>query len=288
MKFGNFELYVLDDGAFRLDGGAMFGVVPKTLWTRVMTHDERNRIPMTSNTLLIKTGSENILIDTGCGGKWQDKESDMFAMQTPRQLVTELLRVDLRAEDITHVIQTHLHFDHAGGGTFIDREGNLKVQFPNAKYYVQRGEWEVAQNPNLRDRRSYKPENLLPLKEEGVLELVDGDVEVLPGIRFRITGGHTKYHSIIEIESEGNKCVFLGDLIPKSAHLPIPYIMAYDLYPTETMEYKTTFLREAFEGKYLLVFEHGVENKAGRLIQDAKGRFSLEAVDMEAETYSVT
>jgi len=197
--------------------------------------------------------------------------------------MTDLARVDLMKEDITHVILTHLHFDHAGGSTFIDQDGSLKIQFPNAKYYVQRGEWEISLKPNIRDRRSYKPENLIPLEEAGVLELLDGDCEVLPGIKVRMTGGHTKYHSIVYVESRDNTIVFLADLIPKSAHLPIPYVMAYDLFPTETMSFKEAFIEEAYEGKYILVFEHGVENKAGILDKDERGFYKFIPIDFEAE-----
>lgn len=286
MRFGDLELFLIEDGGFRLDGGAMFGVVPRVMWAKSDPPDDHNRIQLAANTLLVKTGEANVLIDTGMGGKWGDKEKEMFAVDEPRTLITDLARVDLHPNDITHVVQTHLHFDHAGGGTYIDQHGELKVQFPNARYYVQKGEWEVASNPNLRDRRSYKPENLQPLADAGVLELIEGDTEILPGVRTRVTGGHTKYHQIVLVESNGQTAVFNGDLIPTASHLPVPYVMAYDLYPQQTMEVKGPFLEEAHEGGYLMVFEHGPEVKAGHLHKGERGRMALEPFDMDAETYN--
>jgi glyoxylase-like metal-dependent hydrolase (beta-lactamase superfamily II) len=203
----------------------------------------------------------------------------------PRQLISELARVDVAKEDVTHVVQSHLHFDHAGGGTFIDSDGELKVQFPNATYIVQRGEWEVANSPNMRDRMSYLPENLKPLEEAGVLRLVDGDEEVLPGITMRVTGGHTKNHAIIQVQSGGHTIVFNADLIPTASHLHVPYVMGYDLYPQQTMDYKMSFLPEAHEGKYLMVFEHGPSLKAGHLVKDEKGRWKAERFNMDVPDY---
>lgn len=288
MTFGDFELFLIEDGGFRLDGGAMYGVVPRVMWARNDAPDDRNRIRLACNCLLVKTGTANVLIDTGMGGKWSDKERDMFAVDEPRTLMTDLARVDLMKEDITHVVQTHLHFDHAGGGTFIDSDGQLKVQFPNATYYVQRGEWEVANDPNPRDRRSYKPENLNPLAESGQLQLLDGDAEILPGIRTVVTGGHTKHHQIVIVESGGHTAVHNGDLVPTANHLPVPFVMAYDLYPEQTMAFKQPHLAEAHEKGWLMVFEHSFERdaKAGHLQVDAKGRHVLQPVDLDGSTYT--
>jgi len=288
MKFSDVELFLIEDGAFRLDGGAMFGVVPRVMWSKSDPPDDQNRIALSCNCLLVKTGDANVLIDTGCGGKWSDKERDMFAIAEPRTLMTDLARVDMMKEDITHVIYTHLHFDHAGGGTYIDADGQLKVQFPNATYFAQRGEWEIANNPNSRDRRSYKPENLNPLAETGQLQLIDGDQEVLPGISVRVTGGHTKHHQIVLVESNGHTAVHNGDLIPTASHLPLPFIMAYDLYPEQTMAYKEPHLKEVVENGYLMMFEHSAQRdkKAGHLSVGDKGRYQLETVDLDANEYS--
>ncbi len=279
MKLGDLELLILNDGKFRLDGGAMFGVVPKVMWSKVISHDEANRIPMTSNILLVKGDGFNLLIDTGCGDKWDDKEAGIFGIERPRDLVDNLNNIGMKAEDITHIVYTHLHFDHAGGGTYYDNNGKIQLRFPNAEIFIQKGEWDVAMNPNLRDKRSYKPENLLPLLENEVIEFVDGDTEVLPGIKMRITGGHTKYHSIVLIESKGKTCVFNGDLIPMATHLPIPFVMAYDLYPDATMNSKIVLLDEAVENDYLMVFEHGIDIPAARLSKNERGR--IEAVPVK-------
>ncbi len=288
MKFGDKELFLIEDGGFRLDGGAMFGVVPRVMWAKSDPPDDQNRIALACNTLLVKTGDANVLIDTGCGGKWSDKERDMFAVDEPRTLITDLARVDLMKEDITHVIYTHLHFDHAGGGTYIDNDGQLKTQFPNATYYAQRGEWEVANNPNLRDRRSYKPENLNPLSESGQLQLIDGDQEILPGISVRITGGHTEFHQVVFVESNGFTAVHNGDLIPTASHLPAPFVMAYDLYPEQTMKYKQPHMKEAAEKGWLMVFEHSARKaeKVGHLVVNEKGRHNLEPFDMDGNDYT--
>ncbi len=288
MKFGDFELFLIEDGGFRLDGGAMFGVVPKMLWQRLDPADERNRIQLECNCLLVKTEENTVLIDTGIGGKWDDKRRDMFAVEEPRGLITELARCDVMKEDVTHVIQSHLHFDHAGGGTFIDRDGRLKVQFPNAIYVIQRGEWDTAHNPAPRDVASYLRENLVPLEEAGVVEFVEGDTEILPGIRMRVTGGHTRNHAVIQVESGGNTVIFCADLIPTASHLHIPYVMGYDLYPKETMDFKARLLPEADEGEYLMIFEHGVKLKAGHLDKNERERWMIRSFDMDQAAYSDT
>jgi glyoxylase-like metal-dependent hydrolase (beta-lactamase superfamily II) len=286
MKFGEYEVFLLEDGEFRLDGGAMFGVVPRVMWSKTDAPDDRNRIRLAANCLLIKGDGFNALIDTGLGGKWEDKERDMFAVAEPRTLITDLARVDLHPDDITHVIQTHLHFDHVGGATFIDAEGELKVQFPNARLYAQRGEWEIGSDPNPRDKRSYKPENLRPLEEAGVLELIDGDGEVLPGISVHVTGGHTKHHQIVRITSNGHRITYLGDLIPTPSHLPVPFVMAYDLFPQQTMEAKAPLLEQMHDEGDLLVFEHGANAKAGHLKKNDRGRMELLPFDMDQTEYA--
>ncbi|GBE31028.1 putative quorum-quenching lactonase YtnP [bacterium BMS3Bbin04] len=288
MKFGDMELFLIEDGGFRLDGGGMFGVVPRAMWAKSDPPDEQNRIALNCNCLLVKTGDANVLIDTGCGGKWSDKEAAMFAIDKPRTLISDLERAGMKKEDITHVIHTHLHFDHAGGGTYIDNDGQLKTQFPNATYFAQRGEWEVANNPNSRDRRSYKPENLNPLTESGQLQFIDGDQEVLPGISVRVTGGHTKHHQVIFVKSGAHTAVYNGDLIPLVSHLPVPFVMAYDLYPLQTMTYKQSHLDEAAANDYLMIFEHSpFQNlKAGHLKINDRGRHDLVPVNLDDDEYS--
>ncbi len=285
MKFGDFEVFLLDDGSFRLDGGAMFGIIPKVMWSKMEPSDENNRILLHANNLLVKTGKEVILIDNGLGGKWDDKRRNMFSVAEPRLLMTDLARCDVRKEDITHVVLSHLHFDHAGGSTYIDAEGQLKVQFPNARFIMQKGEWDVAHSPTPRDRASYLPENLIPLEEAGVIDFVEGDAKIVDGIRMRVTGGHTKHHTIIYVESGGHTMVFNADLIPTASHLHIPFVMGYDLYPKDTMAFKEHYLPEAYDGKYLMVFEHGPRLKAGHLEKDEKGRWKVKKFDMEVVDY---
>ncbi|MDP8205270.1 MAG: MBL fold metallo-hydrolase [Candidatus Electryonea clarkiae] len=285
MKFGDFELFIIDDGKFRLDGGAMFGIVPKVLWSKTDESDENNRILLSANCLLIKTGKDVVLIDNGMGGKWNDKSSEMFAVEQPRRLMKELAGYGVAKEDLTHMILSHLHFDHAGGSTYIDDNGQVTPQFPNARYIMQKGEWDVAHNPTPRDKASYLPDNLDPLMEAGLVQLVDGDTEVLPGITMIRTGGHTDYHCIIRIESGGNTAWFLADLIPTSSHVQVPFVMGYDLFPQKTMEFKEKFLKEAFEENHLLIFEHGPVLKAGHLGKNERGKWIVKKFDTGVANY---
>jgi glyoxylase-like metal-dependent hydrolase (beta-lactamase superfamily II) len=263
-RLGTFELSPLTDGSFALDGGAMFGVVPKPLWERVAPPDDRNRIRMAMRPLLVR-GRETVLIDAGCGDKMDAKAAGIYAFDRERHLDHALADAGLTAADIDVVIASHLHFDHAGGFTARGADGTVRPRFPRARYVVSRGEWEDATHPHERNRASYSDENYVPLLEAGVLTLVDADQEVLPGIRLRRTGGHTKHHQIVTIESGGRSAVFMADLIPTAAHLPLPWIMGYDLYPMETLEFKRAFLEEAVAGEYLVFFEHDADIAAGYL-----------------------
>jgi glyoxylase-like metal-dependent hydrolase (beta-lactamase superfamily II) len=281
MKLGKFEINVLHDGYFRLDGGAMFGVVPKVIWDRLEPSDDRNRILLSINPLLVRTGEHTVVIDTGAGTKHGSKDLEIYAIEQPRMLIPELHRLDTQVEQVDIVINTHLHFDHIGGNTFRDGEGNLKPAFPNAKYIMQKAEYEDAISPSSRSHASYNPDDIVPLQQTGQVNLIDGDVEIVPGIRSRVTGGHTRSHQIIQIESEGEKALFLADLIPTSSHLKPPYVMGYDLFPAETARYKEELLAEAAQGGYLLIFEHSPRMKVGRIIPQEGGgyNFSPETYD---------
>lgn len=257
MNLGKFKITPIVEGMFKLDGGAMFGVVPKPLWNKVNPGDERNRINLSLTSTLIQTENHNILIDTGIGDKWDAKNTDIYAIYHGKGLVGELKTVGIKAEDIDSVILTHLHFDHTGGSTIINQAGEVVPTFPNAKYYVQKGEFEIGRSPNVRIRASYLPDNFMPLYEQGVLELLDGDVtNLLPGISVHISGGHTQYHQIVYFESEGQKGVYWGDLIPTTGHLRYPFIMGYDLYPLETLAQKEILLPKSVEEHWLNCFEH--------------------------------
>ncbi|HXI10542.1 MAG TPA: MBL fold metallo-hydrolase [Thermodesulfobacteriota bacterium] len=256
MDLGDFKLYSLSDGAFRLDGGAVFGIVPKTLWEKTNEPDELNRIALGINPLLIMTGADNILVDTGIGDKWDDRSRSIYAIDRTATLTGSLAGAGLKPSDITVVINTHLHFDHAGGNTFIGPEGALRPAFPNARHIVQRGEWEAANAPNERTRASYRQDDFLPVMKEGLLELVEGDREVVTGVSVFRTSGHNRDIQLVRISSGGSSAVYLSDIIPTVAHLRYPYIMGYDLFPLDTLRAKKEILERASRERSLLVFGH--------------------------------
>ncbi|MBL7192037.1 MBL fold metallo-hydrolase [bacterium] len=280
MRFGNFQIHIINDGLFRLDGGAMFGVVPKVLWSKTEEVDDRNRILMSCNPLLVRNEEYNLLIDTGIGEKNDDKFTDIYAVDLPRKLIPELKRLGLKPEDITHVVNTHLHFDHCGGNTKLDEHGNIIPAFPKAQYCIQKQEWDDGLNPNSRSKASYLKENLSPIKQAGLLRLLKGDEEVVPGVQVIMTGGHTRGHQIVKISSEGETAVYLADLIPLVSQIRPSWVMSYDLYPVETVEFKEKFIQEAFEGGYLLIFEHSPHVKAGYL-RRKDDKFVVEKVEID-------
>ena len=277
MKLGEFDIQPVTDGRFRLDGGAMFGVVPKVMWERCCQPDDQNRIQLGLNCLLIRIGRKNILLDTGLGDKEDAKFQQMFAIERMPTLRDSLKMEGLQPDDIHMVINTHLHFDHAGGNT-VREDGAVVSTFPKAKYIVQRGEYEDAARANERTRASYRRENFTPIAHVDQWEFVDGETEVLPGVTVMVTEGHTRCHQSIKIESEGQVAFYLGDLIPTVSHLPLPYIMGYDLYPLQTLETKRWVLDRALNENWLLVFEHDPRVLMGRVRKDVEGKFYLEEV----------
>jgi len=277
MKLGAFDIQPVTDGRFKLDGGAMFGVVPKVIWETCCQADEQNRIQLGLNCLLIRARGKNILVDTGLGDKEDAQFRDMFAVERIPTLRDSLKIYGLQPEDIHMVINTHLHFDHAGGNT-VRENGAVVSTFPRAKYFVQRGEYEDAARANERTRASYRRENFTPIAHVDQWEFLDGDLELLPGVSVVITEGHTRRHQSIKVESEGQIAFYLGDLIPTVSHLPLPYIMGYDLYPLQTLETKRWVLNRAFEENWLLVFEHDPRVLMGRVRKDVEGKYYLEEV----------
>jgi glyoxylase-like metal-dependent hydrolase (beta-lactamase superfamily II) len=282
IALGDLELIPLSDGFFALDGGAMFGVVPKPLWERVAPADARNRIRMAMRPLLVRgirlqpdAPATTLLIDAGCGDKLDAKVAEIYAFDRARHLDHALADAGLTAGDIDVVLASHLHFDHAGGFTARGSEGIVRPRFPRARYIVRAGEWDAATHPNERTRASYLEENLVPLRD--VVTFVDEDCEVASGVRVRRTGGHTMHHQIVVIESAGKTAVFMADLVPTAAHVPLAWIMAYDLYPADTLEFKRAFLREAVEREYLVFFEHDPETAAAYL-REKNGRIVVERV----------
>jgi glyoxylase-like metal-dependent hydrolase (beta-lactamase superfamily II) len=277
MRLGDLELTPLLDGYFRLDGGAMFGVVPKTLWQKRAPADERNRITMAMRPLLVRGAGPLLIIDAGCGDKMDEKSADIYGFDRRENLDVTMAAAGIRAADVAVVLASHLHFDHAGGFTAREASGTVRPRFPNARYLVNRGEWDDATHPHERNRASYFAENYVPLQHAGVLDLTADNQAVAPGIRVQRTGGHTRCHQIVYLESAGKTAVFAADLLPTTAHVDVPWIMAYDLYPMETLEFKRAFVREAIEREYLIFFEHDPAVAAG-YIREKDRRLYVEPV----------
>ncbi len=277
---GHLQCHTLEAGLQHLDGGAMFGVVPRTLWTRRIAPDERNRIPLAMRCLLVEHPDGLVLIDSGLGNKEDPKFVDIYGVENlgspgPTRLEDALRSLGHAPADIRWVINTHLHFDHAGGNTTaVPGAGGAPdavLTFPNATYVVQRGELDFARHTNERTRASYLPHNFDPVDAAGRWRLLSGDEEILPGLQARMTPGHVPWHQSIVVTSAGETAVFLGDLIPTSAHLPLPWIMGYDLEPLRTLESKRALLKDAVAGNWLLVFEHDARVATGRPVDGPRG-----------------
>ncbi len=267
LDLNGWEIYQLDATRFALDGGAMFGVVPRVLWERKIKPDERNRIPMATHPLLIKTDDSLVLIDTGMGTGWDEKFRDIYAVEE-RDLFEG---TDFGYEDVDVVIATHLHFDHMAGA--VDSEG--KLLFENADIYVNSFEMADALFPHARSRASYVAERIHPLRDRVVL--VEGTREILPGITMIQTGGHTRGHSVVLVEKGDRAVLFLADLVPTVHHVHYPYIMAYDLYPVETLQKKYEIYQEAVKYGWILAFEHDREGRMGTLYIES-GRPALQEI----------
>ena len=262
---GDLELVSLSDGFIWLDGGAMFGVVPRPLWERKLPPDDANRIPLGMRPLIIRDGKTTVLIDAGCGDKMDAKSAQIYNLDRRYHLDHSLADAGLTAEDIDIAVASHLHFDHVGGFTKIGADGTLVPRFPRAKYVAHRGEWDEATHPHDRNRASYLQDNFVPLQKAGVLTLVDDGAEIVPGIRYRRSGGHTANHQVVTIESAGKTAVFAADMYPTSSHISDPWVMGYDLYPVDTVMFKRAFAREAIDREYLVFFEHDPSMAAGYL-----------------------
>ena len=271
MIFGDYRVEIVQDTEFHLDGGAMFGVVPRKLWARDCPPDDENRIRMNMNCVFIDTGSEKILIETGIGDKWSAKQRSMYGIDRRRPLSETLQsQTGAAADEITIVVNTHLHFDHAGGNTMLDAQGKSVPTFPNARYFVSRAELEHAEHPTERDRASYLPENWRPIVESGQLETKDSDYEVVPGLSMETVAGHNRSMQCWRLE-RGAKTMFgFADLVPMRAHVRLPWIMGYDLYPLETLNAKKELLPQAAREKWVCMFYHDPDEPLCRLQQGEK------------------
>ena len=280
MKLGPNTIDIVSDGSFLLDGGAMCGVVPKPLWSRLIEPDENNRIPLASNCMLVRGPSGTIVVETGFGGDFSEKQEKIFAFDYSNRLLDSLSARGVSPEDVDMVIQTHLHFDHCGTLTTRSASGAYAPTFPNAEVLIQRGDWEAALKPDLRTKPSYyEPEFYLSIERAGRLRLLDGDAEVAPDVRVRRRSGHSPGHQIVEVSSDGEKVVYLGDFVPMHYHLQMPYIMAFDLYPMVTLEHKLETLPELARPGVTVIFEHDTRMPAATL-REENGRIVADPVDL--------
>jgi len=274
ISIGQIKIHALRDGYFYLDGGAMFGVVPRTLWEKKFPADEQNRIRLGLNSILINTGKILILVETGIGGDLDQKFFDYYSVEREPGLISSLQKLGYQAEEINFVINTHLHFDHCGGNTYKNKKGEDVPTFPKAKYIIQKGEWAYALHPSERDKQSYLKHNFLPLEKYGLLQLLDGDREIAEGVEVILIPGHTSSFQCVKVHSEGKVLFFLGDLVPTSAHIGLSYVMSYDLFPLETMENKKRVFDQAIEEDWILAFNHDPEHFFGKVKkEDNKYKF---------------
>jgi glyoxylase-like metal-dependent hydrolase (beta-lactamase superfamily II) len=280
-KVGGLRCHTLEGGVQRLDGGAMFGVVPRTLWRTRIEPDERNRIPLAMRCVLVEHSAGLVLIDTALGNKEDAKFLDIYGIENQglegaTQLEDALASAGFLPRDVKWVINTHLHFDHAGGNTTMDPElendprRHVRPAFPNATYMVQRGDLEFARHTNERTRASYLPHNFEPVAAADRWRLLDGNTEVLPGISVRLTPGHVPFHQVVVLSDRGETAVFVGDLFPTTAHLPLPWIMGYDLEPLRTLESKRALLADAVAGRWRLIFEHDARVVMGTPVEEGR------------------
>lgn len=276
LTVGRLRVHTIQAGGQKLDGGAMFGVVPKPLWERRIVPDERNRIQLGMRCLAIEHESGVVLVDTGSGNKETEKFHDIYGIDNAgtngRTLLEDgLAQIGVRPEDVSIVIDTHLHFDHAGGNTYKDGGGDVQLSFPNARYVVQRGEWVYATHTNERTAGSYFPHNFAPVAAADRFDLVDGEREIVRGIRVVPTPGHTPFHQSVLIESDGETAFYPADLTPTASHLPLAWIMGYDVEPLVTLETKRAMLGRAARDGWLVIFEHDAKVVSGKVLLDGKG-----------------
>lgn len=266
-RFGDFVIYHFVEQLFKLDGGSMFGVVPKRIWGGLIAADEDNLVPMKTNLFVVDTGREKILCDTGLGTALTKKEQRIYAAYEPSRIESGLKEIGFTPADINYVILTHLHTDHVGGAV-VEENGKLVTRFKNARYVVQREEWQDAMNPDERTSAVYIVDRLAVLGESKQLDLVDGDLELLSGVKLVKTGGHTAGHQGIEFSSGGKTIVYYADIIPSSHHFKVPYVASVDLYPRDTMKVKRALVKRALAGEIAIAFDHDLDIPIGIARED--------------------
>jgi glyoxylase-like metal-dependent hydrolase (beta-lactamase superfamily II) len=281
MQIGKYEVHRIDAGRYKLDGGAMFGVVPRTLWQKENPPDEKNRILMALNTLLLIGEGRIILIDTGAGTKFNEKFQEIYAIDYSKSsLIKSLAALNIQPENITDVIITHLHFDHAGGATYYDEKGDIHLQFPNAVHYVQKKQLEWARKKFPKDRASYLSENIEPLLNSGKVTILEGPAINIPEIKLILSDGHTVAQQLVLIDGKHTRLLYAADMIPTTAHIPLPWVMSYDLQPVVTIEEKEKILEKAIREGWLLFFEHDPRVYCGLVEKGDKGYQLKKAVSL--------
>lgn len=284
LQVGSLRVHALEAGLQWLDGGAMFGVVPRPLWEKAIPPDDRHRIPLALRCLLVEAPNNLVLIDTGIGNKESEKFRDIYGVENagdPTRLEDAVRAAGFEPADVDVVVSTHLHFDHAGGNVRLEPDGSLVPAFSNARYVMQAGELAFAQSPNERVRASYMAKNFQPLVEAGLVDTVEGKVDVVEGVSYLPAPGHTPHHQTLLLGQGPERAVFLADLCPTAAHLPLPWVMGYDLEPLVTLESKRSILGRAREEEWILIFQHDAGTPWGRLDMDSE-RPLLRGLETEA------
>ena len=267
------KLHVIDTGLFKLDGGAMFGVVPKSIWSRYQTPDENNLCTWAMRCLLIETADKRILIDTGMGDKQDAKFFSHYYPHGEDTLLKSIKKAGFTPEDITDVVLTHLHFDHCGGAIYRAEDGSLKTTFPNAIYWSDKDHWNWAVNPNAREKASFLKENILPIEESGQLQFIDEYTKIIPELSFALAHGHTEGMLIPHIEYGDKTIVYMADLLPSPTHIPIAWVMGYDVRPLDTVREKEAFLKTAVDKDYILFYEHDAKTQASKVVATDRGNY---------------
>jgi len=279
LRLGDLEFLILNDGTLRLDGGAMFGVVPKPMWEKKSRADDRNRVVLAMNCLLIRAAGKTILVETGAGDKWDAKKRDIYALEGSPRFPDQLAAHGVKPEHVDIVINTHLHFDHCGWNTRI-LNGKAAPTFPNARYVVQKKDFEHAKNPTERDRASFLLENYLPLEESGQWQLLEGETEIVPGVTVFPVPGHTHAMQCVKLTGGGKTAIFLADLVPTTAHLPLAWIMGFDLFPLTTLENKKKWLPQIEKNGWLVLFAHDSAVRAAYL-RERNGNYEADPAQID-------